>query len=136
MRLKRANQPQHGLGEHGKQRQKAPLAAGAHVPQRIESGYHDAKGYEGSHERRNGKHTGSLKDGDTRKRHGAEGNSHGSPPPGVTAEKGVRGNPDSHMGDAGRGGSGRHGKADNYKGKPTAMTEEPSHHWFEKLGAD
>lgn len=138
MRLKRLtpNKPRHGLGEYGKQRQRAPLNAGEHMPQRIETGYDDRKGYGDSPERRNGEHKGKLPGGDTRRREGAEGNSKGSPPPGVKNQKAVRGNPDSHMGDAGRGGSGRHGKGDNFKGKATPMTEEPSHSWFERLGSD
>lgn len=138
MRLKRLtpNKPRHGLGEYGKQRQRAPLNAGEHMPQRIETGYDDRKGYGDSPERRNGEHKGKLPGGDTRRRHGAEGNSEGSPPPGVKAKKGVRGNPDSHMGDAGRGGTGRVGKADSYKGRPTGYPEDVTHEAFEKLGAD
>lgn len=90
MKLRRANKPIHGLGEHGQVHRKAGLMAG------------EPKG---------------------------------SPSPGVSARKGVRGNPDSHMGDAGRGGTGRHGKGDNYKGRPTSSSETITHEAFEKLGA-
>jgi hypothetical protein len=138
MRLKRLapNKPHHGLGEHGTARRKSGLmGVGEHLPQRHNVGNSDARGYQQSASRQMGTHKGPLKEGDTRKRNGPEGLSKGSPPPGVTARKGVRGNPDSHMGDAGRGGTGRHGKGDNFKGKPTEMSETISHEAFEKLGA-
>jgi hypothetical protein len=136
MKLKRANKPVHGLGEHGKASRKGGLmGVGEHLPQRHNVGNSDARGYQQSSARQMGAHKGPLKEGDTRRRQGPEGLSKGSPPPGVTAKKGVRGNPDSHMGDAGRGGTGRVGKADNYKGKPTELSESPSHAWFESLGA-
>lgn len=106
--------------------------AGAHLPQRVKSGHSDAKGYQSSAERRNGEHTGSLKSGDTRVRKGAEGNSKGSPPPGVS--KGAK-HLATHMGDSGRGGAGRHGKGDNFKGRATDLSESPSSAWFEQLGA-
>jgi hypothetical protein len=129
------NHPRHGL--MGIPKERSALNAGAHVPQKIESGYKDSNGYEDSHARRNGKQTGSIPPGDSRKRVGAEGNSKGSPPPGVgKGGKGVRGTPQTHLGTAGRGGSGRHGKGDSYKGKPTGMTESPSSEWFERLGSD
>lgn len=136
MKLKRANQPHHGLGEHGKVHRKGGLmGVGEHMPQRHNVGHNDARGYQQSAARQMGRHTGPLKEGDTRKRQGPEGLSKGSPPPGVSARKGVRGNPDSHMGDAGRGGTGRHGKGDNFKGQPTKLSESPTSEWFEKLGA-
>lgn len=136
MKLKRANAPHHGLGEHGKvQRKGGLMGVGEHLPQRHNVGNSDARGYQQSAARQMGRHVGPLKEGDTRKRQGPEGNSKGAPPPGVTTRKGVRGNPDSHMGDAGRGGTGRHGKSDSYKGAPTKLSESPTSEWFEKLGA-
>jgi hypothetical protein len=140
VRLKRLrpNVPHHGEGPYGRPRTRGLMggSAGAHVPQKIESGYRDSSGYQGSPERRNGRHTGKLRDGDTRPRSGSEGNSRGSPPPGVGKGKGQRGTPDTHLGTSGRGGSGRRGKGDNYKGKATDLSESPSHEWFEKLGSD
>lgn len=137
LRRIRPNVPHRGLGLMSRPRDRAPLNAGEHVPQKIESGYQDAKGYEDSHARRNGKQTGSIPPSDSRRRSGAEGNSKGSPPPGDNNRgKGVRGTPDTHLGTAGRGGSGRHGKGDSYKGKPTGMNEAPTHEWFERLGSD
>lgn len=136
MKLRRANKPVHGLGEHGSVHRKGGLmGVGEHLPQRHDVGNSDARGYQQSAARQMGRHVGPLKEGDTRKRQGPEGLSKGSPPPGVTARKGVRGNPDSHMGDAGRGGTGRHGKGDSYKGQPTSYSETISHDAFEKLGA-
>ena len=70
MKLKRANVPRHGLGEHGKVRR-------------------------------------------------------------MLGAKGV----DNHLGTSVRGGSGRHGKGDNFKGKATDMSESPTSAWFEKLGS-
>lgn len=133
MKLRRANQPHHGLGEHGSVHRKGGLmGVGEHLPQRHNSGNSDHKGYQQSPARQMGQHKGPLKEGDTRKRKGPEGNSKGSPPPGVThGAKGV----DNHLGTSGRGGSGRHGKGDNFKGKPTAMSESPNSAWFEQLGA-
>jgi hypothetical protein len=194
MRLKmRANAPHRGLGEHGRGREKAPLKAGTHVAQRTESGFHDAKGYQGSAKvglgqrqsgkvpklprdaghfhpldtrierssrglmgdisdtrkmgrettsrsasaRRDGFHTGKSSKGDTSiLAESAAGNSKGSAPPGVGRGKGVQGSPDTHLGTAGRGGTGRIGKGDNYKGAPTKYSEDISHSAFEKLGAD
>lgn len=140
MRLKRANQPQHGLGPHGKLPRGLMHpeggSAGAHVPQRITSGHEDRRGYQDSKERRNGEHSGKAAKGDSRKRSGAEGNAKGSPPPGIGKGMGVRGSPDTHFGDAGRGGKGRVGKADNYKGRPTSYPEDITHQSFERLGAD
>ena len=138
MKLKRIapNRPHHGEGEHGIQRRKGGLmGVGQHLPQRHNVGNSDARGYQQSATRQMGRHVGPLKEGDTRRRHGPEGLSKGSPPPGVTARKGVRGNPDSHRGDSGGGGAGRIGKADNFKGKATPLSESPSHEWFERLGA-
>jgi hypothetical protein len=138
VKLKRIapNRPHHGEGEHGTQRRKGGLmGVGEHLPQRRNVGNSDARGYQQSASRQMGAHKGPLKEGDTRRRQGPEGLSKGSPPPSVTARKGVRGNPDSHMGDAGRGGTGRHGKGDSFKGKPTALSESPTHSWFESLGA-
>jgi hypothetical protein len=135
MKLK-ANKPVHGLGEHGKAHRMGGLMAGAHVPQRTNSGYDDRKGYSGNgQERRNGKQSGKLKvEGDTRVRKGPEGNSKGSPPPGVS--KGKPASLDAHKGTSGRGGPGRIGKPDNWKGGAPKMSEEISHSAFEKLGAD
>ena len=137
LRRTRPNVPHHARGLMAAPKQRAPLNAGAHTPQRLNSGYDDAHGYKDSQERRNGKQTGSLTSGDTRKRSGPEGNSKGSPPPGDNNRGiGVRGSPETHKGTSGRGGSGRHGKSDAHKGKPTAMTESPTSEWFEKLGSD
>ncbi len=135
MKLRRANTPHHGIGEHGRVRRMPSLMDGAHLPERVRTGNSDARGYQQSAARQMGAHKGPLKEGDTRKRQGPEGNSKGSPPPGIGHRKGVRGNPDSHMGDAGRGGAGRQGKADSYKGQPTSYSENISHDAFEKLGA-
>jgi hypothetical protein len=139
MRLK-SNTPHHGQGEFGRVRTKSPMKAGAHMPMRHNSGFDDARGYSQSgNERRSGKQTGHLKaDGtsDTRRRAGAEGNSKGAPPTALTAHPGVRGTHESHLGTAGRGGTGRIGKHDAYKGAPTKYTESISHDAFEKLGAD
>lgn len=133
MKLKRANAPHQGLGEHGKVHRKGGLmGVGEHLPQRHNVGNSDARGYQQSAGRQMGAHKGPLKEGDTRRRSGPEGLSKGSPPPGVT--KGVRG-VENHMGDSGRGGAGRHGKGDSYKGKPTEMSETISHDAFERLGA-
>lgn len=133
MRLRRANKPHHGLGEHGQVHRKSGLmGVGEHLPQRHNGGNTDARGYQQSAARQNGRHTGPLKEGDTRKRKGPEGNSKGAPPPGVT--KGAKG-VESHLGTSGRGGTGRHGKGDNFKGRATDMSESPTSAWFEQLGA-
>jgi hypothetical protein len=87
--------------------------------------------------RRNGFHTGKPSQGDTSLlKESAAGNAKGSAPPGTGKGFGVRGSPDSHLGTAGRGGTGRIGKHDAYKGAPTKYTEDISHSSFEKLGAD
>jgi hypothetical protein len=87
--------------------------------------------------RRDGYHSGKASKGDTSLLKGAnKGNSHGTPPTALSARPGVRGSPDSHLGTAGRGGTGRIGKHDAYKGAPTKYTEDISHSSFEKLGAD
>ena len=132
MRLKMANKPLHG---ESKGRQMAPLKAGAHMPMRNHSGASDAKGYKGGAVRRNGEHTGGLLGGDTRRKSGPEGNSKGSPPPALNSRPGVAGTLDSHLGTAGRGGTGRIGKHDSYHGKPTKYSEDISHSAFEKLGS-
>jgi hypothetical protein len=134
MRVK-PNTPHHGHGLMGTPSRKAPLKAGAHVAQRVTSGFSDAKGYQGSDVRRNGAHKGKLPGLDTSKRSGAEGLSKGSAPPGVGRGAGVRGSLDSHLGDAGRGGPGKLGKSDAFTGKAKALSETLSHEWFEKLGA-
>ena len=67
MKLKRANKPIHGLGEHGKQHRMPGLMAGEHLPQRHNSGNSDARGYEQSAARQMGAHKGPLKEGDTRR---------------------------------------------------------------------
>lgn len=133
MKLK-ANKPVHGLGEHGHPKRMGGLMAGEHMPQRHASGNSDARGYQQSSARQMGAHTGSLKQGDTRRRKGAEGNSKGSPPPGVS--KGKPASLEAHKGTSGRGGSGRIGKPDNWKGSAPKMSEDISHSAFEKLGAD
>jgi hypothetical protein len=90
----------------------------------------------GGSARRDGYHTGKPSKGDTSLLKGNVGNSHGTAPPGVGTGKGVRGTPDTHLGTAGRGGTGRIGKHDAYKGAPTKYPEEISHASFEKLGAN
>jgi hypothetical protein len=56
VKIKRTqNTPHHGLGLHGRAREKRPVKAGAHLPQRNHSGYDDSRGYEGSDHRRMGK---------------------------------------------------------------------------------
>lgn len=134
MKLKRIapNRPHHGLGEHGKVRRMSGLMAGEHLPQRHNVGNTDARGYQQSASRQMGAHKGPLKEGDTRRRNGPEGLSKGSPPEKIT--KGANG-VKNHLGTAGRGGSGRLGKADNFKGNPTELSESPSHSWFESLGS-
>lgn len=134
MRLKRANTPHHGLGEHGSVHRKGGLmGAGEHLPQRHNVGNTDARGYQQSATRQMGQHKGPLKEGDTRRRKGPEGNSKGSPPPGVG--KAMPASVEAHLGDAGRGGTGRHGKGDNFKGRATDLSESPNSAWFEQLGA-
>lgn len=140
MKLKRTGVPKHGLGPHGK----LPKGlmhpeggyTGEHMPQRITSGHEDRAGYQDSGSRRNGEHTGKAAKGDSRRKQGPEGNSKGSPPPGIGKGMGVRGSPDTHYGDAGRGGTGRIGKSDAYKGAPTKYPEDISHESFEKLGSN
>lgn len=131
MKLK-ANTPHHGLGEHGKAHRMGGLMAGAHMPQKV-----TATGISSGTERRNGKQSGSLKtDGtsDTRVRKGPEGNSKGSPPPGVAKTLGA--SLSNHKGTDGRGGRGKIGQGDSFKGRDSKMTESISHSAFEKLGAD
>jgi hypothetical protein len=135
MRLK-ANKPQHGMS-HARPREMRGLMEGAHMPMRDHSGVSDAKGYKDSPARRNGEHTGKSARGDSsRLPAAAKGNSKGTAPPALKAHPGVRGTPDSHQGDAGRGGTGRIGKHDSYKGKPTKYSEDISHDAFERLGAE
>ena len=86
--------------------------------------------------RRNGFHTGKPSKGDTSLIKGEnKGNSFGTAPTALSSKPGVRGSPDTHMGNAGRGGTGRIGKHDAYKGAPTKYSEDISHASFEKLGA-
>jgi len=88
-------------------------------------------------ERRDGYHTGKPSRGDTNVRRGEVGNGKGSAAPGVSKGRGVRGSPDTHLGSAGRGGSGRLGMHDGHKGpQPKNLSEDISHESFEKLGAD
>lgn len=135
MKLK-ANTPHHGLGEFGHAKRMGGLMAGTHLPQRTNSGYDDCKGYsDNGQERRNGKQTGKLKaEGDTRRRKGAEGNAKGSAPPGISHTKSA--SLADHKGTSGRGGPGRIGKPDNWKGSAQKLTEDISHSAFERLGAE
>lgn len=129
--VKLANKPRHGL--LGRPKYPAPLDAGEHMPHRVNSGFDDRKGYQAGETRRMGKHTGPGPKEDQRRREGAEGNGKGSAPPGESRSgKGVRGNPESHM--EGRGGPGKFGKADAFKGKHS-YPEDISHSDFERLGA-
>lgn len=129
--------PHRGMGPRGTAREKSPLKAGAHMPMRHTSGNSDARGYQDSASRRNGAHTGRLRSGDTGLLgSSAKGNAKGTAPPALGSKPGVRGTLDSHLGDAGRGGTGRIGKHDSYKGNPTKYSEDISHSAFEKLGAD
>lgn len=101
--------------------------AGAHIPMRVNSLMHSAA---------DGRHTGKAGKGNTSiLPKAAEGNGKGTTPPALSSKPGVRGTLESHSGDSGRGGTGRIGKHDNFKGKPTAYTEDISHNAFEKLGA-
>jgi hypothetical protein len=77
-----------------------------------------------------GKHSGPSPKMDQSKRSGAVGNSKGSAPPGVGSGGGRRGSPETHLGKAGRGGTGRITKLDSSR-----LSESPSHGWFENLGA-
>lgn len=133
MRVKH-NAPLHGMGEHGHASQKAPLKANAHTPQRVSTGNSDHKGYQGSADRRNGAHTGKLAKLDQNIRTGSQGNSKGSAPPGVGHGKGVMGSPATHSAHAGRGASGKFGKADKFTGQHS-YPEDISHAQFESLGA-
>jgi hypothetical protein len=136
MRLKQ-NVPHHAPGLMGSPREKAPLKAGAHMPMRLTSGFNDSKGYQGSPTRRNGAHTGRApKFEQGILPNAAKPNAKGTAPPPLGSKPGVRGTPDSHLGAAGRGGTGRIGKGDSYKGQPTKYSEDISHSSFEKLGAD
>ena len=137
MKLRRSGlAPHRGEGPKGAvHRKPGLLGVGAHLPQRHNSGYDDAGGYEGSHARRNGKQTGRLRDGNTSLRRGPEGNSKGSAPP-EHSKNGVRGTPDSHLGDAGRGGAGSLGGHDSHTDRSKQpIGESPSHAWFERLGS-
>lgn len=135
MKLK-ANRPHHGLGEHGHANRIGGLMAGAHLPLRTNTGYDDRKSYsDNGQERRNGKQSGKLKsESDTRRRIGPEGNGKGSPP--TNLKSGKPASLEAHRGTSGRGGTGRIGKPDNWKGSAPKMSEDISHSAFEKLGAD
>lgn len=136
MKLK-SNKPHHGMGEFGHAKRMGGLmGVGEHVPQRINTGYDDRKGYsDNGHERRNGKQTGKLKsESDTRRRIGPEGNAKGSPP--TNLKSGKPASLEAHKGTSGRGGPGRIGKPDNWKGGARKLSEDISHSAFEKLGAD
>lgn len=128
------NRPQQGMGPYGKAHEKAPLKANTHMPQRESSGYSDRSGYEASESRRMGRNTGPAPKFDQNLRTGAEGNGKGSAPPGIGRGKGVEGSPATHAAKAGRGGKGKFGKGDGFKGKQS-YPEEISHNEFEKLGA-
>jgi hypothetical protein len=78
-----------------------------------------------------GRHSGHPARFDQNARKSAAGNGLGS----KLENGGRRGTPDSHLGTAGRGGPGRLGKHDAYKGKATPLSESISHAQFEKLGA-
>ena len=138
--------------------------AGAHLPQRTHTGVSDRKGYKGfpkprvrdvakkttlkypgtpdqlrafggevaqgkATERRDGNRKSAKED--SRKRNGPEGNSKGSPPGGRSGAS-----PATHMGDSGRGGPGKIGSGDGFKGKARGPSEDLSPAWFERLGAD
>ena len=134
----KSNKPHHGLGEHGHAKRMGGLMAGAHMPLRVNSGYDDRKGYSANtQERMNGKQTGKLPklaESDTRRRIGPEGNAKGSPP--TNLKSGKPASLAAHKGTSGRGGSGRIGKPDNWKGGAQKLSEDISHSAFEKLGAD
>lgn len=78
-----------------------------------------------------GRHSGPAARFDQNARKSAAGNGLGS----TLHNGGRRGTPDSHLGTAGRGGAGRLGKHDAYKGRATPLSESISHEQFEKLGA-
>jgi hypothetical protein len=131
MRLKMANKPHHGEGEHGRQSRKGNPGGGTHLPQRVNTG-----GLMGP-DRDIGKHSGRAAKGNSSiLPKGAQGNAKGLAPTALSTKPGVRGSPDSHLGTAGRGGTGRIGKHDAYKGKPTKYSEDISHSAFERLGAE
>lgn len=132
--MARDNVPHHGHGLMGRPSRMKPLKAGAHMPQRVSKGESDRHGYDGSEGRKNGRHTGKPAKEDQRRRYGPEGNGKGSPPTRMGARG--AGRLENHKGTSGRGGSGRVGKGDGYKGKPTAYSEDISHSAFEKLGAE
>lgn len=131
MRLKQ-NKPHHGLGLLGHAVDKKPLKANAHVPQRTNSGNSDRHGYQGSASRRNGAHTGSIPPGNTGKPKGAVGNGHGSAPGGRRGETLTP----ASVSDHGRGGPGKIGGHDGWKGKPKTITDTMTAKQFEALGCD
>jgi hypothetical protein len=129
LKLSRPNAPHRAMGPRGTPKQKAPLNAGAHMPMR-----HSGSLMESPAVRRNGKHTGQIPPADTNMLPAKDkGNSKGTAPP--TLGNVSRGTLDKHLGDSGRGGTGRIGKHDGFKGQPTKYTEDISHSAFEKLGA-
>jgi len=88
--------------------------------------------------RRDGRHTGKGAQGDQGLIKGGKekGNSFGTAPTARSSKPGVRGSPDSHLGTAGRGAPGKHGRGDAWKGAPKRLSEDISHSDFESLGAD
>lgn len=137
-KLNLGNKPHHGMGQFGRgSRQGGLMGTGTHLPQRTTTGVSDRHGYDGStgnDQRATGKQSGKAR-GDQRKRNGAEGLGKGSPPPGTKSQMGVRGTPDTHLGTAGRGGTGKLGGADSFKGRNKPLSENPTSAWFESLGA-
>ena len=115
------NKPHHGMRGVGKR--PAPLTSG-HMPLRKPSGGDRTAKTDAVS--RNGALAGtSFKPGDTRRRSGAEGNSKGT----VTGGKKAAGTA-SHMGTSGRGAAGALNQTQSNR-----LSENPTHDWFEKLGA-
>lgn len=129
MKLK-PNKPKNGMGMYGTPKQMKPLNASASMPMRLNSGYDDAKGYQSTEDRRNGKQTGGLMSGDSNKSKVGTGNAKGTPPPKLGKVSKATMNKQ-----IGRGYGGRTGGADQNKGKAKSLPESISHSAFEKLGA-
>lgn len=119
------NKPHHGMRGLGKR--PAPLHAGTNMPLRKPSGG-DRTAKQMPTARNGALAGGSLKasgTSDTRRRSGAEGNSKGT----VARGEKTAGTA-SHMGTSGRGALGAMNQTHSNR-----LSENPTHEWFEALGA-